>query len=165
MSEKNLIFVGGIHGVGKTTYCKKLSEKLNLPHYSCSQLISTFKKLDSKNKLTSKIDENQNFLKLAIDKYIPYNSSYILDGHFCLINDKYEIKEIPEETFKNLGITKILLLINSPSNIIRNLKNRDKKDYSEDLVNKFQDKEISYSKIIAKSLNIDIQIIKLSDFN
>ncbi|GAA0762249.1 hypothetical protein GCM10008907_31180 [Clostridium sartagoforme] len=49
--------------------------------------------------------------------------------------------------------------------IIRNFKNRDKKDYSEDLVNKFQDKEISYSKIIAKSLNIDIQIIKLSDFN
>ena len=163
--DKQIIFVAGIHGVGKTTYCKNLSKRLDLPHYSCSQLISNFKKLDSSNKLTNKINENQNFLKLAIEKYIPYNSSYILDGHFCLINDKFEITEIPETTFKDLEISKILLLTNNPSTIIQNLKTRDNKDYPEELIKKFQDNEISYSKLIAKSLNIDIEIIKLSNFD
>lgn len=163
--DKQIIFVAGIHGVGKTTYCEDLSKKLNLPYYSCSQLISTFKKLDSSNKLTSKINENQNLLKLAIEKYIPYNSSYILDGHFCLINDKFEITKISQTTFKDLEISRIILLTNNPSTIVQNLKNRDGKDYPEKLIKNFQDDEISYSKLIAKELNIDIEIIQLSNFN
>lgn len=39
MKTSNIIFIAGIHGVGKSTLCKKLSSRYNIEHYSASELI------------------------------------------------------------------------------------------------------------------------------
>mgnify|MGYP003308010611 CR=1 FL=1 len=38
--ERGIIFVAGTYGVGKSTLCDKLSERLNIPSYSSGDLIS-----------------------------------------------------------------------------------------------------------------------------
>ena len=53
----NMIFVGGIHGVGKTSFCKKISKAYSLEFYSASALISEIKKEQfSKNKMVEHIN-------------------------------------------------------------------------------------------------------------
>ncbi len=161
--EKNIIFVGGIHGVGKTYFCRNLSQNINRQHFSCSELISKFKDINLQNKLTKDIDENQNILKLALDTYLLPTNDYILDGHFCLINDQGDISRIPESTFINLNISNILVLENDCNIIIDNLKKRDNKIYKESLIQKFQQEEILYAKYVANLLDVNIEIIKLNN--
>jgi hypothetical protein len=76
--DNNLIFVGGIHGVGKTTLCKKLTEELHFNHYSASQLIKMLKSEngdgDNKNKGVKNIDGNQDLLITAINQYLDKNT-------------------------------------------------------------------------------------------
>lgn len=38
--KRQIIFVGGIHGVGKTTLCKKIESRYNMEHFSASNLIA-----------------------------------------------------------------------------------------------------------------------------
>ena len=65
--DKKIIFVGGIHGVGKTTLCRKISEKLLLKHFSASDLISNLKSENiAKDKKVSDVNENQNILLESI---------------------------------------------------------------------------------------------------
>lgn len=161
-TNKNIIFIGGIHGVGKTFYSNNLSKCSNIPHYSCSELISRFKSIDNKTKLTKNINENQSLLKLAVDSYLSPNNKYILDGHFCLINDKGEICRVPEKIFLELNMSNIIVLENDCNKIIDNLKRRDNRVYSKSLISSFQNEEILYAKYIAQLLNISIEIINLS---
>ncbi len=39
MKQKDIVFVGGIHGVGKSTLCSKFNNLLGISHYSASDLI------------------------------------------------------------------------------------------------------------------------------
>ena len=52
MINYNINFIGGIHGVGKTTFCKLLTERIGYLHYSASSLIKEYKKRNGK--LTAK---------------------------------------------------------------------------------------------------------------
>lgn len=162
--KRNIIFVGGVHGVGKTSFCKNLSKETNLNHYSCSDLISKFKELNQKNKLTKDIDINQDILKSSIDTYLFHESDYILDGHFCLIDNEYKICRIDEKTFSNLSISKFIVLKNDPNIICSNLEKRDGFKYSTELINKFQLEELSYANYLSNLLNIDINVIDCKNF-
>lgn len=63
-----MIFVSGIHGVGKTYFCEMTRERLGIKFFSASELIAERKKQGfSPNKLVSDIDENQGFLLDAIE--------------------------------------------------------------------------------------------------
>ena len=35
----NIIFIGGVHGVGKGTICQKIKEKLDFTHLSASEVL------------------------------------------------------------------------------------------------------------------------------
>lgn len=41
-----MLFVSGIHGVGKTYFCNLVKEKLEIKNYSVSQLIAERRKKD-----------------------------------------------------------------------------------------------------------------------
>lgn len=58
-----MIFVSGIHGVGKTYFCNLIKEKLGIESYSASHLIADRRnKGFSADKCVSDIDDNQSFL-------------------------------------------------------------------------------------------------------
>lgn len=162
--ERNIIFVGGIHGVGKSSFCNKLLENSNknIVYQSCSNLLRLYKELDYReNKKVENVDENQQILLEAIEKFMNDLNLYILDGHFCLINSKNEITNVPIELFEKIK-PKLIIILKINAKIIRNrLKIRDKKDYSLDFIKKFQEKEIKRARYISENLNIKLKEIDL----
>ena len=163
--ENNIIFVGGIHGVGKTTLCKKLSDYLHIKHYSASQLIKMLKNEDSdnRNKGVKNISNNQDLLITAINQYIKKGAATILDGHFCLLNTKHVVMRIPKETFSSISPIAIIILHDTVSNIESKISQRDTISYDVNLLSLFQDDEIRYSTEIANYLEIPYLLFDVSD--
>ncbi len=164
---KKIIFVGGIHGVGKTTICRKISEVLSLKHYSASELISYIKSENiSRDKKVSNVKENQDILLESVDKYLDKEENYLLDGHFCLLNADGDITRVPYNTFNSLGIKAIIILVDEESQILKRLNNRDEKHYLLSIIKELQEREINYAHEVAKRIGVMCKIINASsDFD
>lgn len=161
--KKNIIFVGGIHGVGKTTFCNNLSKELSLEHFSSSTLISM---LDSQrikqNKRVDDIKNNQSILLEAVNYFLNSDRVYLLDGHFCLIDGNSCIQKIPISVFELLGIKGIILLFDCEEKILKKFKKRDARDYSLEFIKKFQEEEMLYAKYVAKKIKVPLRVINIS---
>ncbi|MGP6443889.1 ATP-binding protein [Rahnella aceris] len=155
-----LIFIAGVHGVGKsylcTLYCKQHEHTL---HKSASQLIREFGNINfDSNKLTSNIDENQLVLIEAIKKIKISGQNLLLDGHFALVDKNGEVNQIDSEVFKKLELDGIILL-EEPSEIIKERINaRDKKEIEYNLEELITQEKENANKV---SLNYQIPLIKL----
>lgn len=163
-TKKNIIFVGGIHGVGKTTICDKLSNELSIEHYSSSDLISM---LDSQrikqDKRVENIQDNQNMLLEAVKCFLDKDKAYLLDGHFCLMDNDHSIQQVPIKVFELLGIKGIVVISDYESKILERLKNRDNRDYSLEFIKRFQEKEICYANQVAEQIKVPLKIVNMSN--
>lgn len=160
--NKNIFFIGGIHGVGKTTLCDYISKKYNISHFSASTLISNYKKTPFKSLFIESIGENQHILIKMITALFDKNKNYLLDGHFYLLNKNKQPEKIPKETYINLNIKKILVLTEDINIIFNRLKSRNNYIYSLSMLQDLQNKELHYSQEIASILNIPHKSINLS---
>lgn len=157
-----MIFVAGVHGVGKTYFCNTLSNKINLNVYSASNLISEIKdEENSKNKSVKTISNNQIYLISAIERIKEPN--YILDGHFCLIDTQSIVQKISQETFINLSIQYIVVLYDEVQNILRRLEKRDGINHEYAIFEKLQQTELEYAKEISIIINKPIFFIKFCE--
>ena len=124
-----VIFVCGVHGVGKTTFCQKLAKELKVPHFPASELIQETPKLvipDSVgNKRVKNIERNQAILLEAVRKKVEALNRIILDGHTTIIDQAGQYQILPENLFQRLGITEIVLLEGPANEIQRRLLLRD----------------------------------------
>jgi adenylate kinase len=155
MENRKIIFVGGIHGVGKTTLCKNIELRFNIKHFSASNLIAQEKAEENlRNKRVENIDENQDSLVTAIKKNFTNENWYLLDGHFCLLNKDNEITQIPSSTYQAICPSAIVVLVDEPENIYNRLKLRDSVKHDLSLLHSFQENEINYSHYIRDKLNI-----------
>lgn len=154
-----MIFVSGIHGVGKTYFCDMLKEKLRIETYSASQLIEKRKNTRfSRQKHVSDIDQNQVFLLEAIEELREAGYEFVLDGHFCLLNERGVITRISKETYISLKPDAMILLTEEPSVIAdrRSLRDGVKQELSE--ISAFQEAEREYAVEIATELDIPLEI-------
>ena len=109
-----MIFVSGVHGVGKDYFSKRMEKILGIKSYSASELIEKYGNLNfNSNKRTTNINGNQHYLIQAI-KSGNLPREYILNGHFCLLNSNGEVEKVPINTFYQLNPSKIILAINNP---------------------------------------------------
>lgn len=163
MLVNNIIFIGGIHGVGKTTLCKKISAELPIEHFSSSELISMLDSQKIRNdKIAEDIKGNQNLLLDAVEHFLHDSKVYLLDGHFCLIDGDYSIKKIPIKTFESLGIKGIIILSDDEEKILERLKGRDNRNYSLEFIRDFQENEITYGKYVADKIKVPLRTINIS---
>lgn len=152
LKEKaDIFFVGGIHGVGKSYFCERITNKTGLQAYSASKLIAELKNEQFKSdKLIADIGGNQNYLLDAVNR-IP-EKEFILDGHFCLLNSSGEVERIPLDTFKQLPIKAIMVIYDDVTKIVARLNARDGMKHNEATFENFQNEELSYAKEIAELL-------------
>lgn len=150
-----VIFIAGVHGVGKTFLCNQILNKFSLKTYSASELIEGLKNEEFKNnKKIKDINSNQHFLLEAVNSIRKKEKVFILDGHFCLLNNKGEITRIPKETFLKISPNAIIILYDTSDNINKRLIKRDNVIYDVNLIESFQEEELKYSLEIAQILQV-----------
>ncbi|MGY2683185.1 ATP-binding protein [Pseudomonas tolaasii] len=122
-----MIFVAGIHGSGKTTFCTGLSKVLGVPTYSASALIKEWRKDQSwsEDKRAGQISENQNALISAVNSLRHQGPFFILDGHFVLLSSEGIATNVDLSVFDELQISGIILLQSAPEIVVQRLKSRD----------------------------------------
>ena len=154
-----MIFISGIHGVGKSHFCAKAKVVLGVDTFSASDLISKQRQISfSGDKLISDIDTNQSHLLIAVQELNAANSGYLLDGHFCLLNEERQVTRIPVETFLSLSPDAIILLTENPEIIAKRRKQRDNIDNTLKEIHFFQNEEIIYATEVAETLRIPFKI-------
>ncbi|MCL6750760.1 AAA family ATPase [Nostoc sp. CCCryo 231-06] len=155
MVKRKIIFVGGVHGVGKTNLCKNIELRFNIEHFSASNLITREKAEEHlRNKQVENIAGNQDILVKSINKYLKNDNTYLIDGHFCLLNKDNEITKIPYSTFEGISPSAIIVLFEEPENISTRLSSRDSIKHDLPLLRSFQEQEIYYAEYIRDKLNI-----------
>lgn len=160
-----MIFCSGIHGVGKDFFLKKVEEVTGIKSYSASSLIETYGSVEfDEDKRTPNINRNQECLLQAL-KSEKLPKEYILNGHFCLLNEKGEPERIPIKTFYELNPSKIIILTEKPEIIVGRRMIRDRKEVSVEETEKFQKEEIIYGKEVAKKLGIPIKVFDVRNEN
>lgn len=160
---KKVIFVGGIHGVGKGTLCRSLATKFDIPHFSASELLKWSEISIEVNKVVEDFDLTQKRLLVGIENILPDNKLSLVDGHFCLFNISGHFDRIPQAVFVRISPCFICVLTADVKIIRSRLTARDKKTYSLKLLTDMQKEEISYAKEIASSLNIGFA--EINDLN
>lgn len=154
-----MLFICGIHGVGKSYFCQEVKNRLNFDTYSASSMIAERKHMAfSSDKLIPDIDDNQQYLLEAIDELNSVSRQYILDGHLCLLDANGAVQRISLNTFTKLKIDAILLLTEKAEIIAERRAERDRMHNSIENIRLFQAEEFRYASEIGTLLNIPIHI-------
>lgn len=162
--DASMIFISGVHGVGKSYFCKELKAATGIESYVSSKLIGEMKNVSFEtDKKTGDIDDNQNYLLEAVEKLKELNPYFVLDGHFCLLDKEGTITRIPEQTFIDLQPEAIVLLTEDVEIIAKRRMDRDGIEIDLEETQKFQDAEITYATEIAQKLGVPIKISAESD--
>jgi adenylate kinase len=155
LEKRRIIFIAGVHGVGKTTLCNDLITRFSIEHFSASNLIAKEKEEEHlRSKQVENIAGNQDYLVVALNKYLNSTNWYLLDGHFCLLNKDNEIARIPYSTYEGIAPSAILVLVDKPENIYTRLNSRDSIRHDLSLLKSFQEQEILYAEYIRDKLSI-----------
>ncbi len=160
----NIIFIGGIHGVGKGTICKEIVSKTDLIHITASEILKWNEISSSDNKLVQNISSTQERLIYGIKNLIENDKQYLLDGHFCLLNSNGIPRKIDEKTFENINPKIISIVIDDIEKIVERLEKRDKKKYDIKILNELQKMEIEYAKYLSKRYSIPYIEIRNNDY-
>lgn len=166
---KNMIdkiaFVGGIHGVGKSTICKKICNELKYEFLSASELIKWNDiNADLHNKKVTNIYATQDRLILGLANSVKKEKFYLLDGHYCLLNKENEILNIPIETFKLINPFSLNIILGDITEIKDRLEKRDNHSYDYELLKKMQESELEYAKFLSKNLGVNLNIGTQNDY-
>jgi len=159
----NIIFIGGIHGVGKGTICKKLSQKYSFIHLSASEVLKWKEISKIENKTVKDFESTQERLIYGLSQIVKPDKKYLLDGHFCLLNAKGIPERIPEITFSKINPSAIIIITCELQTILNRLENRDNKKYDIAILRKMQDLELEFAKEISLKLDLPFFNIKSSD--
>lgn len=160
------ILLAGIFGVGKSTLGLKVSAQTGIPFYSAGDLISSINgEKYGANKLVANKNKNQTILIDAVAQLLRGTDRILLAGHFYIINKESEMDKLPECVFEKLEIDKIILIEADYHTIISNLRDRDKKEYSPELIQNLMFQEHQAAILIAKRLSCPLIVhhMKYSD--
>lgn len=161
---KNIIFIGGIHGVGKGTLCKEIASKTNLIHITASQILKWEEISKPENKRVEDISSTQERLIFGLKSLIKKDKQYLLDGHFCLLNSFVIPSKIDEKTFESINPKVISIVIDDAEKITQRLETRDKIKYDVNILNRLQQMEIEYAMYLSKKYSVPYIEIRNGDY-
>lgn len=150
------IFVGGIHGTGKSFFASRYAKDLGLNHISAGELI--FQQKNLLEKKVANIGKNQDLLTEGFHS-LP-SGKYIMDGHYTLLDRRENVMRVPLHTFESLKPNRLLLLVSDVEHVYTRLLERDGKDYSIDLLSIMQKAEKEYYKELCVHFSLKEEIIE-----
>ena len=161
--NKKIHFIAGIHGVGKSTYCNKLTKKHEIAHYSASDLIKLWSSAAiNDDKKVIDIDNNQDILISAINEYV-VEDTILLDGHFCLLDMQEIPQKIPKSTFEQLNLASVTLIHDDIEAILSRIGSRDSHEHKQNTFTELQKLEIAYAEELSCSIGFPLYFKHFSD--
>lgn len=122
-----VVFVGGVHGSGKTTLSRVIAEALPATHVTAGALIREAAApghvvtVGAQDKAVPDLDANQAVLLRGLSAYQARTADdtrpLLLDGHFTLMNPAGEIVEVPSAVFRAIAPV-VVLLVESKAEIV-----------------------------------------------
>jgi predicted transcriptional regulator/adenylate kinase len=157
-----ILFVAGVHGVGKSSMCEAYAKKFGALYKSASQLIREAKAeaVATNSKAVQDIDGNQQLLIQAVSKIRAKGKNLLLDGHFAILNAEHQPTPLSTDVFANLYIDSIVAIYDEPSLISSRMVNRDGDAMSEAEVDSLQTLEISRAEQVSDELKIPFVKLK-----
>lgn len=160
-----VIFVGGVHGVGKGTHCQLVSQRTGISWFTASSIIKTEKQsaIAVDTKAVADPSGNQSLLLRGVRRVTALNSTILLDGHFTILNSHDSIVLIDVEIFDQLQLQGIVVLKDNPSLIYDRLRRRDGCEWALADIRSHQETETTHAQMVATKLAVPIVIVESSD--
>lgn len=159
---KKIIFLSGVHGVGKGYIAKQIEKEVNMPIYEASKLIRLNGVPSDKNKRVDNVGNNQELLINSINNLIS-DEIFILDGHTCLITADSNIESIDINYFRKINIIGIISIYDDINIIKERIYKRDNTNFSKSVLDNLQRTEIENTKQLSKQLCVPLLVFKNGD--
>ncbi len=123
----SVIFLTGVHGVGKGFLGVPAAMSLGMDHCTASQLIREEKGHATwgVQKRVAEIDDNQLALIRAVNRRREVGRNLLLDGHFVLRDTFGNFVRLDKDIFADLRLNGVILLTDSAQVIAERLASRD----------------------------------------
>jgi predicted transcriptional regulator/adenylate kinase len=157
--QPSVIFVGGIHGVGKTTKCNLAFLPLGFQCVTASSIIKGSGQISDVAKRVQDVTGNQSALVKQVRRIKKSYHRLLLDGHFTVINDESKIEPIDIDVFRALDPAVFVFVKGKPKDIANRLRKRDGKKWNAKFLNAFQQEEESHAYRVANELSVPLLII------
>lgn len=161
-----VIFVAGIHAVGKTTLCKQAEKTKGIVHYSASGLIREEKAsaVPEQGKAVSEVNTPQQHLIRAVRRILPkHDGNILLDGHFSLLLATGKIETIEVSVFHMLGVERVVVLHDEPEAIAARWSQRDGGAVDLAMVDAHQKEELCHARHVTRVLSIPLAEVRAFD--
>lgn len=160
------LFVGGVHGLGKTTFSRQLAQMMKSESYSSSALIKdNLSYIEHAKKIQcNQLIPNQAALIKGLSRTNWYEDGGVLDGNFILFNRDYGLQRIPLEVFRAMSISKILVLYSKPERIAKRISRRQGNVGYQDGsmfggISALQKAEREHAQCVASALDVPISFV------
>lgn len=160
-----VIFVAGIHAVGKSSSCKLLSGETGIPHFTASQIIREQQQsaISEKSKLVADVVENQRLLIQGVSRLL-MEGNFLLDGHFTMRRKADGgIEAIHIDVFSELSIGGVILFIDQPEEIAKRMYSRDGVSLPVYEFHEHQEAEILHAQHVTSALGLPLVVLKAFD--
>lgn len=162
-----VVFVGGVHGVGKTTSCAQVAQLAGCLHVTASEIIRRERgqAIASAGKLVADVDGNQRLLIRGFHRMRQKAGAtpILLDGHFAMRDGLGEIQSVSVDVFRSLGIDRVVCLVDEPSAIAARIRQRDGMAPADREIADLQDAESRHARLVATALDVPFTLVQGGD--
>lgn len=157
----NLIFLAGVHGVGKGFLGAPVATTLGIVHCTASQLIRDEKGRATwgLDKLVADVDDNQLALIKAVNRYRESSRTMLLDGHFVLRSGAGGLIRLDTDVFSGLRLSGVILLCDDSEIISARLACRDGVSMSPAYIAELAAEEADHARSVCCALDIPLTVI------
>ena len=155
-----IIFVGGIHGAGKTTVSSRLAVALSASHVTAGTLIRECASSETitagvGNKAVPDVNANQQLLLRGLALHRRRESGpIVLDGHFSLMDPTGIAVAIPTDVYKTIAPIAIVLIEADSGVVHSRLLQRDGAAPPLAVIESLSDCERTNARAVSRALKI-----------
>jgi len=158
-----LVFLAGVHGVGKSTLCRTTFGLTGFHCVSASSIIKSRAGEVYSDKSVGAIDDNQRKLIEGVDSLRLQYARLVIDGHFALLNKERQVERIAAPVFRAIRPDLMILLYDDPSEIAMRLSHRDGRKWESELIEWMQNEERVHAELVAADLNVRLEAISFAN--
>lgn len=161
-----MVFLGGVHGVGKTSMCASILKRVNFKVIGASAIIRAEREHPTSDSRTAvlNVGGNQGLLVLGVQRLVLSSPDrYLLDGHFALRTLAGNIEEIDADVFKAIGVSGLICLVDDPAAIAQRLFDRDGTAHDASGISELQAAELKSAESVSRLMRLNLKIVKAFD--